>query len=215
VPGGLGCVPGGLGCGGLGAPFISPSSTNVGADPARSMSPCTRAAFVMLLYVDPSHTGRGIGRLLLDVARRERPGGPRLWTFASNNRAQRFYEQYGFVDVRRTDGAANEERAPDIESGGPSVSDGASRTRSTCGRTAGSRGSSSRCGTARTRSAAGCSSGTWCIWPPCPGQIGPRCKSSGSGRVDFSPRRTRTSGGLSTPSPPPVPSKRWQMTSTA
>jgi ribosomal protein S18 acetylase RimI-like enzyme len=45
---------------------------------------------------------------------RERPGGLRLWTFASNTSAQRFYERHGFVAIDRTDGQHNEERAPDI-----------------------------------------------------------------------------------------------------
>ena len=66
------------------------------------------------LYVDPDLTGRGIGADLLAVAKRERPDGLRLWTFASNTGAQRFYERHGFVVVRRTDGRDNEERAPDI-----------------------------------------------------------------------------------------------------
>ncbi len=66
------------------------------------------------LYVDPGQTGRGIGSRLLTVAKQERPGGLRLWTFVSNARAQRFYEQHGFVEVERTDGSSNEEGAPDI-----------------------------------------------------------------------------------------------------
>jgi GNAT superfamily N-acetyltransferase len=66
------------------------------------------------LYVDPDRTGRGIGGRLLAVAQRERPAGLRLWTFASNTGAQRFYERHGFAEVRRTDGRDNEERAPDI-----------------------------------------------------------------------------------------------------
>ena len=53
-------------------------------------------------------------RRLLAVAKRERPDGLRLWTFASNTGAQRFYERHGFVAVRRTDGRDNEERAPDV-----------------------------------------------------------------------------------------------------
>ena len=67
------------------------------------------------LYVDPSHTGRGMGTRLLCLAKRERPHGLRLWTFASNVRAQRFYEHNGFVEVQRTDGSRNEEHAPDIQ----------------------------------------------------------------------------------------------------
>jgi GNAT superfamily N-acetyltransferase len=66
------------------------------------------------LYVEPGRTGRGIGTALLELAKRERPAGLRLWTFASNTGAQRFYERHGFAEVRRTDGRDNEERAPDI-----------------------------------------------------------------------------------------------------
>ena len=58
-------------------------------------------------------TGRGIGAELLRLAKRERPQGLRLWTFASNTAAQRFYERHGFVEAERTD-ADNEEGAPDI-----------------------------------------------------------------------------------------------------
>ena len=66
------------------------------------------------LYVEPSMTGRGIGAELLKLAKRERPTGLRLWTFASNAGAQRFYERHGFVEARRTDGSDNEEGEPDI-----------------------------------------------------------------------------------------------------
>lgn len=66
-------------------------------------------------YVDPTSTGRGIGSRLVEVAKRERPAGLRLWTFVANTRAQRFYERHGFVEVERTDGSHNEERAPDIQ----------------------------------------------------------------------------------------------------
>ena len=60
--------------------------------------------------MDPDLTGRGIGVGLLDLAKRERPHGLRLWTFVSNDGAQRFYEEVG-----RTNGSRNEERAPDIQ----------------------------------------------------------------------------------------------------
>jgi GNAT superfamily N-acetyltransferase len=66
------------------------------------------------LYVEPTLTGRGVGAGLLRLAKRERPDGLRLWTFASNTGAQRFYESHEFVATRRTDGRDNEERAPDI-----------------------------------------------------------------------------------------------------
>jgi GNAT superfamily N-acetyltransferase len=70
--------------------------------------------FVDQLYVDPGLTGRGLGSALLAVAKRERPQGLRLWTFQTNTGARRFYERHGFVEVRRTDGRDNEERAPDL-----------------------------------------------------------------------------------------------------
>ncbi len=66
------------------------------------------------LYVDPDVTGRGIGTLLLDHAKEQRRGGLQLWTFVSNLGARGFYERHGFVEVERTDGAGNEEQAPDI-----------------------------------------------------------------------------------------------------
>jgi GNAT superfamily N-acetyltransferase len=66
------------------------------------------------LYVEPSLTGRGTGSALLAHAKCERPDGLELWTFVSNEDAQRFYERHGFAEVRRTDGAGNEERSPDI-----------------------------------------------------------------------------------------------------
>jgi GNAT superfamily N-acetyltransferase len=66
------------------------------------------------LYVEPGLTGRGIGAQLVAFAQERSPGGLRLWTFVSNERAQRFYERWGFEEVERTDGRDNEERSPDI-----------------------------------------------------------------------------------------------------
>jgi GNAT superfamily N-acetyltransferase len=66
------------------------------------------------LYVEPATIGRGVGAGLVQVAKRARPNGLRLWTFASNTGAQRFYERHGFVEAKRTDGRDNEEGAPDI-----------------------------------------------------------------------------------------------------
>lgn len=65
------------------------------------------------LYVDPPWIGRGIGSLLLDVAKQRSPDGLMLWTFQVNASARRFYERHGFVEVERTDGSGNEEREPD------------------------------------------------------------------------------------------------------
>ena len=65
------------------------------------------------LHVDPGWFGRGIGTTLVDLAKRRRPGGLDLWTFASNTGARRFYERHGFVVVDATDGD-NEEGEPDV-----------------------------------------------------------------------------------------------------
>lgn len=66
------------------------------------------------LYLEPGWRGRGIGDRLVGLAKRRRPGGLTLRTFAVNGPAQRFYERHAFVAVERTDGSANEEREPDI-----------------------------------------------------------------------------------------------------
>jgi chorismate mutase/GNAT superfamily N-acetyltransferase len=74
------------------------------------------------LYVAPGRTGQGIGSALLDLAKTLRPRGLGLWVFVANERARRFYERHGFVEVRRTDGRHNEERVPDIEMAWPDPS---------------------------------------------------------------------------------------------
>jgi GNAT superfamily N-acetyltransferase len=66
------------------------------------------------LYVDPRHTGDGVGSELLAVAQSHRPAGLQLWTFQSNEGARRFYERHGFTPVEWTDGAGNEEGVPDM-----------------------------------------------------------------------------------------------------
>lgn len=66
------------------------------------------------LFVDPVAQSRGVGSALIEHAKARSPNGLTLWVFESNRRAQRFYERHGFVVVDRTDGAANEERAPDV-----------------------------------------------------------------------------------------------------
>jgi chorismate mutase/GNAT superfamily N-acetyltransferase len=71
--------------------------------------------WVHSLYVAPARTGQGIGTVLLELAKSLRPRRLGLWVFETNKRARRFYARHGFVEVRRTDGADNEEREPDIE----------------------------------------------------------------------------------------------------
>ncbi len=67
------------------------------------------------LYVAPARTGQGIGTALLELAKSLRPRRVGLWVFETNKGARRFYARHGFVEVRRTDGADNEEHEPDIE----------------------------------------------------------------------------------------------------
>ena len=66
------------------------------------------------LYVDPDHAGRGIGTALLDLVKARHPQGFGLWVFVANEPARDFYAARGLVERERTDGSANEERAPDI-----------------------------------------------------------------------------------------------------
>ena len=74
---------------------------------------CT-PTFLDALYVRPDLKGRGIGSLLLDVIEATHPEGYELWVFESNSGARRLYERRGLVEVERTDGSGNEEKAPDI-----------------------------------------------------------------------------------------------------
>ena len=67
---------------------------------------------ITALYVADSARGHGIGRMLLDCAKRE-DHALELWVFQSNANARRFYEREGFHEVRRTDGD-NEEGVPDV-----------------------------------------------------------------------------------------------------
>lgn len=66
------------------------------------------------LYVDPLHTGQGIGAALLDLVKGLRPNGFCLWVFQSNAGARRFYRSNGLVELEHTDGSTNEERSPDL-----------------------------------------------------------------------------------------------------
>jgi GNAT superfamily N-acetyltransferase/chorismate mutase len=71
------------------------------------------------LFVHADHTGEGIGTVLLDLVKSLRPDGFSLWVFESNTGARRFYARHGLVELERTNGAANEERAPDIRMAWP------------------------------------------------------------------------------------------------
>lgn len=65
------------------------------------------------LYVAKHARGQGIGAALL-ARLKDAQGKLRLWTFAANADAQRFYLRHGFVEVDRTDGRDNDEQLPDI-----------------------------------------------------------------------------------------------------
>jgi len=66
------------------------------------------------LYVHPEHQGHGVGTALFELVASTRPGGFCLWVFESNTPARAFYRRHGCLELERTDGSANEERAPDI-----------------------------------------------------------------------------------------------------
>jgi ribosomal protein S18 acetylase RimI-like enzyme len=71
-----------------------------------------REGWIDQLYVLPSSQGRGVGAALLQVAQ-SKSDCLSLWTFQRNQSARRFYEKHGFVLVKETDGARNEEKEPD------------------------------------------------------------------------------------------------------
>ena len=72
------------------------------------------------LYVGPSRArAAASGSALLDLVKAQRPAGFCLWVFESNEPARAFYRARGLVDLERTDGAANEEKAPDIRMAWP------------------------------------------------------------------------------------------------
>ncbi len=75
------------------------------------------------LYVAPAYAGQGVGSALLELAKALRPSGLCLWVFESNQPARDFYARRGFVALERTDGAANEEQAPDIRLAWPGAAD--------------------------------------------------------------------------------------------
>jgi ribosomal protein S18 acetylase RimI-like enzyme len=68
---------------------------------------------VEALYVAPDEQNAGVGKALLDHAKRLRPEYLDLWVFQANEGARRFYERHGFRLAELTDGAANMERTPD------------------------------------------------------------------------------------------------------
>jgi GNAT superfamily N-acetyltransferase len=68
---------------------------------------------VSCLYVSNAAQGNGVGKALLDHAK-QRADRLELWTFQANKGARRFYAREGFVELRETDGARNDENLPDV-----------------------------------------------------------------------------------------------------
>ena len=74
-------------------------------------------AWLTHLYVAPGWTGRGIGSQLLKVILADAAAATpvlRVYTFARNAGARRFYERHGFAAVAFGDGSGNEEHEPDV-----------------------------------------------------------------------------------------------------
>jgi len=72
-----------------------------------------RPGWIDHFYVAHERQGRGVGQALIARAMRGRRR-LRLWTFQVNARSRAFYRRQGFVEAVFTDGAANEEKAPDV-----------------------------------------------------------------------------------------------------
>jgi ribosomal protein S18 acetylase RimI-like enzyme len=72
------------------------------------------AGWISQLYLSPDWIGRGIGLTLLDHARATLLPPVRLYTFADNHLARRFYERHGFRAIAVSDGSGNEECCPDV-----------------------------------------------------------------------------------------------------
>ncbi len=68
---------------------------------------------VTALYVAEGFRRQGVGKLLLECAKRECATDVRLWTFQANTGARKFYTREGFAEINKTDGD-NEEGLPDV-----------------------------------------------------------------------------------------------------
>ena len=71
------------------------------------------------VFVHPRAQGMGIGTMLLDLVKSLAPDGFGLWVFEMNTPARAFYAHHGLREVERTDGSANQEKAPDVRMAWP------------------------------------------------------------------------------------------------
>lgn len=65
------------------------------------------------LYVDPVRNGQGIGRALIDIAKRDN-NDLQLWTYRANERARRIYEAAGFVTEEYGFDPEHDDRVPNV-----------------------------------------------------------------------------------------------------
>ena len=65
------------------------------------------------LYIDPPMQRQGLGHALLDIPKQSNDA-LQLWVFEINAPAISFYEREGFREVKRTDGAGNDAKKPDV-----------------------------------------------------------------------------------------------------
>lgn len=72
------------------------------------------AAFVHALYLRPEARGHGVGKVMLNAAKKICPQGLELTIFEPNRRAFRFYVREGFIEVP-------EGRKEDTEEGVPTL----------------------------------------------------------------------------------------------
>ena len=71
-------------------------------------------SWITQMAVDPKNVGTGIGSALLAHALATLRRPVRLYTFAQNSGARRFYERAGFTAIAFSSGQTNEEQCPDV-----------------------------------------------------------------------------------------------------
>ncbi len=70
--------------------------------------------WVAAIYIKPAHRGRGIGKRLIDCAKREPVDALELTVFEPNVAAKRFYEREGFRELPERRNDKTEEGVPTL-----------------------------------------------------------------------------------------------------